>query len=352
MKQLVQPLRQGLALQLSLAQQSETERAIARQMAEERKNALVSPRATAERIFTHTWKSGIDEFDANMAEAQREVDAALQSRIQSTSITGVGALAKELPAIIANVTEEQLTPYSRKLERELREACETLQTSYPALRIDSTGNVSIVVRKDQDALLQAGAGVALAGAGAGIAIAAAGAASASAAAAAAATTATVATAVPAAASGLAALWGSLGTLLGLVPAATTVAAAPVAVAAPVAGLSWFVIAGPVGWAIAGLGVLTIPLVWRKQKLKTKEQLAQAVKEQVRSLFKHIQSDRIPALRKMGTSILEKSRIQLESEIQHCDEAIRKCDKPTSAAQIAAWRDLDAKFQATALPEQF
>ncbi len=355
--QLVQPLRQGLTMQLSLAQQSAAERATTRKKAEEKKQSLSSQRVTAERMFTHTWKSAVDEFDGNMTEAQHEVDAALQNRIEGTSITSVGSLAKELPTMITGIIEEQLTPYSRKLENELREACEVLQTSYPALRIDSTGTVSIVIRKDQDALLKAGAGVALAGAGAAIATTAAGAAATAAAAASAAAATAAATAAAGATTassagllaGLAsmispALGGIVGSIFGAGTATTAAAVAPAAV-----GLSWFVIAGPVGWAIAGLGALTVPLVWRKHKIKTKEQLAQAAKDQINSIFKHIKSDRVPALRKAGSTILEKSRIQLDAEIQHCDEAIKKADMPTSAAELTMLRELDAKFQATAVP---
>ena len=89
---------------------------------------------------------------------------------------------------------------------------------------------------------------------------------------------------------------------------------------------WVALAGPVGWTLAGVGLLAVPFSWRLSKLKLKDKLEDASREQVQLVFNQLRSDRVPALRNMSTAIIEESRIRLDREL-------RRSNRPSSMPAI-------------------
>ena len=84
---------------------------------------------------------------------------------------------------------------------------------------------------------------------------------------------------------------------------------------------WVALAGPVGWTLAGVGLLAVPFSWRLSKLKLKDKLEDASREQVQLVFNQLRSDRVPALRNMSKAIIEESRIRLDRELAQIESAI-------------------------------
>jgi hypothetical protein len=75
--------------------------------------------------------------------------------------------------------------------------------------------------------------------------------------------------------------------------------------------------------LAGVGVLAIPLAWRSSKLKLKEQLDDASRDQVENIFKNLRAERVPAIRNMAASILEQFRLRLDRQLNQIESAIIK-----------------------------
>lgn len=334
-RQLVAPARQGLELQLAMAQKTGEERKRMRQALEGKKQTILASQTNCERRFEHAWNSAVEAFNSELPAVERETTATLASKINATPVTGVSQLAKDLPTLITRTLDGSLAAITRPLENALREACDVLRVSYPALNVGPSGITTVSAVGDHRGFVEAGAGVALAAAGAtvaGVAATVTGPAVA------------VTTAAPLAAF-LANFAGLISPGLASTVAGIGASTTMVAGAAPL----WCAIAGPIGWTVAGLGILVVPLSWRKAKLRTKQHLAEAAQEQIRSLFRHLQSDRVPALRRMGVTILEGFRVHLESEIQHCDDAMSKADAPVSSDQLAIWKDLNAQFATLGSP---
>ncbi|MBX3452822.1 MAG: hypothetical protein KF777_25015 [Planctomycetaceae bacterium] len=84
---------------------------------------------------------------------------------------------------------------------------------------------------------------------------------------------------------------------------------------------WVALSGPVGWTLAGVGVLAVPFCWRLAKLKQKDKIDDEARRQVDELFRGIRERRIPALREIGESILSGYKNHLEYQLQQLEEAL-------------------------------
>ncbi len=102
---------------------------------------------------------------------------------------------------------------------------------------------------------------------------------------------------------------------GVVPAM----AAPTLVSTPL----WVALSGPVGWTLAGVGVLALPFCWRLAKQKKKEKIEAEAKKQVEDIFKGIRENRIPALYEAGKSISAGFRNHLEYQLKKLEEALNE-----------------------------
>lgn len=291
----------------------------------------------AEREFLRKWNEAVRCFDNSVLEAEVKVKDIICMRVAETSTLGVNKLVKELPTFFNAQLEKYLLPAGSHFETTARDLCGQLNAEYPALTMDHHGKVVVGTLDNTTTekgvlvggiLAAGGYGLAAAGASTAATIAASNAA-------ALATYSVVASGAGAASSaGLLAAGGIaldsiamlvLGTPLGL-SAAGVAGASATAAAVPVAPtlLStplWVALAGPVGWTLAGLGVMAVPFCWRLAKQKKKEKIDAEARKQIADIFAGIREKRIPVLREAGQSISAGYRNRLEYQIDQLKNAL-------------------------------
>jgi hypothetical protein len=102
---------------------------------------------------------------------------------------------------------------------------------------------------------------------------------------------------------------------------------------------WVALAGPIGWTLAGVGMLAVPLAWRASKLKVRDQLEAAAREQVKTVFAGLRADRIPALRRMAGTISEEFRLRLSQRLHQIQSALQAAEqrrpRPEDRDQLVA-----------------
>lgn len=352
--QCAEPTAQGLSVELSSSRKTVEELDGDLRRLRDSKRSLEQERELTEREFTLNWERGADRFEHEVKEARSEAKAAILNRLFRTSLTSLHALTKDLPTVIAKTIEDQLAAPAQRLEDTIGAASRKLQASYPAIEVKSVGEVAVRTRAGHAVVVGGlgGATAVVTGIGlvtAGSAVAASIAAANAAALAAAATT----VAAPSIVTGIGSLaslvgslgvpyLGALGGILGAAGTGTATVAAPVALTtAPL----WVALAGPVGWTLTGLGVLVVPFAWRASKLKQKEQLEEACREQVDQVFHRIQAERIPALRRMGASILADFRLRLDRQLNQIEAAlVDSRDRRPDPQKIAAIQQLSRALQ--------
>lgn len=283
--QLATGLANSLAVEIESGAKSADE--LSRELAglQGQRDKLTANRPALERAFERQWTGAVERFASGVGEAEEAVRTTIARKIADTGVLGVNALARELPAHLNQVIETELADVSSVFERTARDAVEKLRVEYPQVtRGGVRGEIVVRSGKESTTLLKGtivGAGTAAAGYGIA---AAAGSTAASIAAANAAAIAAAHTTV-AAAGPLAAFGSSIGGWLGatlswLGTGTATVATTPVLAATP----AWVALAGPIGWALAGVGALAIPFAHRISKLKLKEQLEESSREHLKSVF--------------------------------------------------------------------
>ena len=287
------------------------------------RDKLTANRAGLERTFERQWTSAVERFETGVSDAEDGVKSKITRKIADTGVLGVNALAQELPVHLNRVIESELADVSSAFERTVREAVEKLRLDYPQVTLGSVRGEIVVRSGNETTTLLKGtiAGAGTVAAGYGLAAAASSTAvsiaTANAAAIAAAHT-TVAAAGP-----LAALGNFIGGVGGVVlswlgTGTATVATTPVLLATP----AWVAIAGPVGWTLAGVGALAIPFAYRTSKLKLKEQLEESSREHIKTVFRRLKSEQVPALAKMGSRIVEEFQSRLENDLSQIERALQ------------------------------
>ena len=266
--QLATALANSLAVEIESGAKSADE--LSRELAglQGQRDKLIANRTGLERAFERQWTGAVERFASGIGEAEEAVRSTIAKKIADTGVLGVNALVQELPTHLNHVIESELADVSSTFERTAREAVEKLRVEYPQVTLGGVrGEIVVRSGKESTTLLKGAiAGAGTAAAGYGIAAAAgstaAGISAANAAAIAAAHT-TVAAAGPLAAFG-SSIGGWLGATLSWLGTGTaTVATTPVLAATP----AWVALAGPIGWALAGVGALAIPFAYRISKLK-------------------------------------------------------------------------------------
>jgi hypothetical protein len=222
-------------------------------------------------------------------------------------------------------------------------ATEKLEASYPSLgefyaeltpvRADSTVTLAKGVATTA-AAVTAGSGLLAAGTTAAASIAAANAA------AAAATTTVLA---PSAATGLLSTVPYVGSLFASITTGTATVSAPAAfTATPL----WVALAGPIGWTLIGVGVLAVPFAWRISKLRTKDQLESAAKEQVAGVFSQLRENRVHHLRQLAESIVEEFELRLDRELGDLEETLEKLiQRPADSTEASDKANLATELRA-------
>jgi ribosome biogenesis GTPase A len=288
--------------------------------------------ANLEREFETNWSNALNELVRGMSSAKNDALEDVSRVIASTSSFQVGELSKDMPTILTRIIENAVEPHVKRFEDAGKAACNSINASYPTLVLGEAGGISL---KSSENVLGSvtgvaggtlaaagGAGLALAGASAATTIAAANAA------ALAATTTIAVNSVPWAGGLVSTLAGWLGastaaaeTAGGLIAGLTT---SSVAVATPGAITTaplWVALSGPVGWTLAGIGLLAIPLSWKLSKGRQKAKLGDAAGEHIKDAFKEIKNSRLPQLRDMQKQIIDGLRTRLAKQMEDIEEAL-------------------------------
>ncbi|MDR0327342.1 MAG: dynamin family protein [Planctomycetaceae bacterium] len=325
----------------------------------QQKRELGGKREYQEKEFQRKWKTAVDLLDSKLGKVETDVTADTKDKIAKTWTLGVGKLVKELPTFLNQSISNALEPLTEQFEKTTREACEELNAEYPALTLDETGRTTFSSPKDMavttaviggGTVAAGGLGIASAGAAAAATIATANAASVAAVATAGAAAASSAASTASIITGIGIAIDAASTYLIGMPLGASLAGAggAVTVAAPtlLSTPLWVALSGPVGWTLAGVGVLAVPFAWRLSKLKQKEKLEEETLKQIKMLFKGIREDRITAIRKMGESILEGFRNNLDYKIKQLEDALNdaKTNRPSDAELSLLKRQCEATSQ--------
>lgn len=310
-RDLVRPIYHGLEVQLAGVTKSAEELEAELRDLQRKKRSIASERELAEREFRHVWSRALDQLSEDLRSAERRVTAAAEQKVAEASLTSLSSLTRSLPTWLEQQVEKEVAPAAEEFETVAYEASRKLESDYPSVGADASHNIVIRTKQGSETLVNCGGAVAVAGLGGGIV-------AGSSVAAAAAGTATVATASPI--TGLVAGVPYVGELL----AAATTGTATVGAAAP----AWAVFAGPVGWTIAGIGALAIPFAWRISKVKFRDKLEEATREQVEQVFRHLRRERVPSLRKTADAMVEEFRLRLERELERVETALAESRERT------------------------
>jgi len=305
--QAASPLLNSLAVRAESAGKSAEEIAAERSSLASEKKAIESHRPIREREFSLRWHNVIHEAESYLPHAEETIRQNMAQKIKSTGLAQMKALEKRLPTLFSECLEGTLTPIFSVMEEKLRALVVELDATYPRVIIGGTGSPIIKSGQDHAVVKSAVAGGVLVAGGIGVVSAVSAAIAASVA------------VVPVAGLGL--VTSGLGALgLGsLAPAAaalwpTTTVAAPSA---------FLLAAGPVGWAIAGLGLVAVPVAWGISRNKLKRGLQDQMEEHVTSLFARLQTERLSAIRSLGDKVLEEFRLNLERRLLTIDQALDK-----------------------------
>ena len=295
-----------------------------------KRRSLESERSLTEREFSLSWNSAVDELERGLQAAKHDIIGELSNRIGGTGLSEVSKLSRELPTIVNQAIEEELEPCARTFEEEARTAAAKLNAAYPTVVFSEGGTIAIRTKSGNELIAGSAGGLVAAGTGIGLAAAGSAAAASIAAANAVAVAAITTVAAPSAVSGLLTLVG-LEVFAPLATGTATVAAPAALAATPL----WVALAGPVGWTLAGVGLMAIPFSWRLSKIKLRDKLEDAAKEQVSSVMTRLKNERISALRRMGKSLIEEFRIGLDRELGKIEAILvaardRRPDFPTLA----------------------
>jgi predicted GTPase len=312
----VRPVAMSIELEAESNNKSKTELQHDLSCLRERKRHLESERTFSEREFRLAWGRAVDDFEHGLAAAKVNVDAEFVRKINSVSVVDVTKFARELPTWLTKLIEDQLSPVSRKCEERIREACERLQADYPSLDLHKGGAIVVRTRAGSELITGSIGGLATAAAGVGVVASGSAAAATIAAANLAALHATTSVAAPSVVSGLFSLLG-LEILAPLATGTATVAAPTALTTTPL----WVALAGPLGWTLAGIGVLAVPFSWRLSKIRLKDKLETAGHDQVEQVFSRLAANRVPALRSMCKGIAEEFQVRLDRQLAQTEAAI-------------------------------
>jgi len=275
--------------------------------------ARVRTDAESQRVgkeFKFEWDSAVEELAQELVNAEEAVKNRVQKKIHDEfPLLGANQYIKAVPTLIAKAMEEEVSIPASRFETTTKAAVEKLQLQYPNVTVTQKGEVVIRVEGQTSTLMKGASGGALAAAaGYGLLSAA--------------STAAVvvsSTALAPWAAGLATLFNpatglvsSILTSLGIGTVTTTATTIP----------AWAVFAGPVGWALIGVGALVLPFAYRASNLKSKEAVENAALDHIRKSFAFLLRERVPQLKRTGARILEEYQIKFQNDLAHLESAIQ------------------------------
>ncbi|MGE4102053.1 MAG: dynamin family protein [Pirellulales bacterium] len=333
----------GAALDLELASASRSVAEIDTELAslKQKRQQVEGERAISTKEFEATWRRAVEDFARGLPDAKRDVASQITREIEATPMSQVSKLAKRLPGQLTDTVERRLQPEVNHLEDALRRATAKLETDYPSFRVSEAGAIAIKVKSGSTMAAGAVGGAAAVATGVGLLGAGGAAAATIAAANAAAAAATTTVAVPTIASMLLSLLPETALLAPLCTGTATISAPAALTATPL----WVALSGPVGWTLAGVGVLAVPVAWRISKAKAKDALETAARDQVNETFEKLDRVRVPDLRKMGDSIVEEFQVRLDRQVHDIESAlVRARDHRPDPAELTALQALAGELR--------
>lgn len=286
--------------------------------------------------FKTRWNRIVGEFESQLPKIRTDVEIELNEEMDSASIANIGRFRKKMPGVFADIVEEKLSAPSQKMEKKLRELVEKYNEDCPGIYVSANGTILTEEHSHAGEIALAGAGTALAVGGGLFATVAGG------------LTATATTVSPWAAPFLA-LGSSLGSLVGGATSVTVTAEAGTVavstgildtligaggnfVASIASGLgvsqttvptALAIAAGPIGWTIAGVGALALPLAWGFKRHKDLKKMKEAVSQKMRETFEVIETKQIPSLRGMGEAVVAEFEAGWQQQLVAMEASMQK-----------------------------
>jgi hypothetical protein len=339
--QAIEPVSTGLDLELASASRSVAEIDAELASLKQKRQQVDGERAISTKEFQASWRHAIEEFARALPDAKREVAAQVACEIEATPLSQVSKLTKKLPGQMTDAVERRIQPDVNRLEDALRRATAKLETDYPSFRVGEAGAITVKVKSGTTLAVGAAGGAAAVAAGVSLLGAGSVAAATIAAANAAALSATTSVAVPTIASMVLSLLPETGIFAPLFMGTATVSAPAALTATPL----WVALSGPVGWTLAGVGVLAVPVAWRISKARAKDTLDTAARDQINETFERLERVRVPDLRRMGDSIVEEFQIRLDRQVHDIESAlVRARDHRPDPAELSALQALAGQLR--------
>ncbi len=317
----VELVAQSLGIQLAASSKSVAQIESELSALRRKKSEIESERKFSEREFTNSWSRAANDYETDLTSAKKYVKNSIIEKIRRASLTDLNEFSKQLPTELNDLIEDSLRPLAARFEETARDACEKLQANYPAIRFADSGGITLKDHTDHLSVGGAVGGVMIATTGGGLAFAGASAAAGIAAANAAALAATTTVAAPSVLSGVlglaSAYFPAAAYLAPLATGTATVATPAMLTTAPL----WVALAGPVGWTLAGVGLLAIPFSWRLSKLKMKSHLEEMSIDQLDKVFCELIDVRMRKLREMGKNLTDEIRLRLDRQLVEIEGAL-------------------------------
>lgn len=307
-----------------------------------RRDEFAAKNATRRKEFKSRWDGAVDEFAARLPKIKTNVQIRLEEKMNQYGLTSVGKFKKEVPSFFAETIESELSEPSHDLENRLRDLTYQYDKDCPCISIAPDGTVVSESRSHGAEAAMVGVGATLAVGGGLFAtvaggltttvLTAKGAFGAYLAANLAGTATSVGSATLASeAVGVASLfsWGGgtivTPTISSALPNAIVGAGGAALEAAGTSTVPTFLatVAGPIGWTIAGVGMLAVSVAWGFKRNKDLQKLKDSVKSKVDEAFASFSEKQIPALRNAGTRIVEELECLWERQLADMEASIRR-----------------------------
>jgi len=306
------PVLQGLEAESRFLLATPEERADQFKKLQQARRELEVEQPFIEQKFRIRWQQAIEMFRVALHDAQREVVRRVQELISQSSLARLDRVIQELPENVGKITEEVLRESSRQLECSLQDASDTLRSDYPRLRWES-GGISLD-RSGTGWVMALGMATAATSTatGTGIILGA--------------QAATAAAVTYVASPSL--IGATLTQLIGTHSGFLTTTAVPTAIP------FWVAAAGPIGWTLAGIGILAVPFAWTVSRTKQKDRLSQQAMEQVKQLFQFLLEERLPLLERSADLILEEFWERSRRELSELEHSFERIDEDAGSAETA------------------
>jgi len=330
-----EPAKAGFDAALTSAERTAEQLAADLSGLKARRSTIADDRKYAEKTFLNSWERAMHEFVSALPEARDATVRFASEQITDCPLLQLGSFTKSLPSAISAEVERQTSPLASRFESSVADTCGRFAETYPTvqlgapaamIRSQGTGGMAMPAVGGMAAVAT---GLSLVGAGASAVVAP-----------------TVVTVAAPVAGVLGTVGGWLGGLFGASAAGSSLGAGLATGTATIAGTTplWVAMSGPIGWTLAGVGAVAIPLAWRSSKIRQKDKLIDVTEKEIVRLFRRLETERVPALRRMGDSIVKDLALKLDREFDQVEAAIAEAlnARPTDA-QMRLLRDTSVQF---------